>query len=214
MIRLLFVLYVVIEVVAFWSVAAAIGFGWAFLLVLLGSALGVIAFGAQARRLFESLSGRPGTRGSGRGSPRDSARGVGNALADGSLSMTGVAFLLVPGLVTSILGLLLLFPPTRKVLRPLVVRLGLRRVPMASSVAGARRARNRSRVVDGDVVDSSGADSPAAGSPAARSPAAGSSVADPTVIDGDVVDGHGAGGRNGALFPPVIPPASRPRSQN
>src|SRR5699024_11983260 len=84
--RLLFAGYVVVEVAALWAVAATIGVGWAILLVMLGSALGVIAFGTQSRRLLESLAGRTG-------SARGSARSVGHSLAAGSRWGTGEALL-------------------------------------------------------------------------------------------------------------------------
>src|SRR5699024_6181811 len=97
---------------ALWAVASWLGVGWAILLVMLGTAAGVIAFGTQTRRLVESMS--RGARGGRAGAPRGPAR----QLAEGSLSATGVALLLIPGLVTSVLGLLLLFPPTRRLLGP------------------------------------------------------------------------------------------------
>ncbi len=155
--RLLFAVYVVVEVAALWAVAATLGAGWAVLLLMAGTAAGVIAFGAQTRRLFAALAGR-----------RDDAaprreRGPAQALADGSLSMTGVALLLVPGLVTSVLGLALLFPPTRMALRPVVLALGLKRYPAAGmAAAGARRAwgARRTVVVDGEVVTGPAASAP------------------------------------------------------
>lgn len=182
MFRLLFLVYVVVEVAALWAVASWIGVGWAILLVMLGTAAGVIAFGTQTRRLVESLAGgRPGERG-GR------ARGPARQLAEGSMSATGVALLLVPGLVTSVLGLLLLFPPTRRLLGPAVVALGMRRLPVVGGVGnrmpGMRRGGG-ARVVDGEVIDpASGPGGPSAGGPSAH----------------------------GDLFPPVLPPSEgRPR---
>lgn len=185
MFRLLFAVYVVVEIAALWAVAATIGVGWAILLVMIGSALGVIAFGAQSRRLVESLAGRTDR-------PRGRAPSMGRSLADGSLSMTAVALLLTPGLVTSALGVLLLFPPTRIALRPVVMRLGLRHVSAAvgSVDAAARRPRSaRGDVIDGEVVD----DDP------------GANAADPAGPAGAT-----ARTPHGDLFPHVLPPSSRP----
>lgn len=177
MFRLLFLVYVVVEVAALWAVASWIGVGWAILLVMLGTAAGVIAFGTQTRRLVESLSrGRTGERASG-------ARGPARQLAEGSLSATGVGLLLVPGLVTSVLGLLLLLPPTRRLLGPAVVALGMRRLSVVGVVGTRMPGMRRSggaRVVDGEVVD----DPSRPGPPSAHDD----------------------------LFPPVLPPSEgRPR---
>ncbi|WP_182360027.1 FxsA family protein [Tomitella gaofuii] len=189
MFRLLFLVYLVVEIAALWAVAAWIGFGWAILLVMAGTAAGVIALGVKTRRWAESVSqaraaqGRPRAAG---------ARGPMQALADGSLSATGVGLLMVPGLVTSAAGLLLLFPPTRRLLSPVVVALGLRRFPVIGVVA-ARAARN-----------------------------GGASGAEGDVIDGEVVDGgadgpvydHGSGASGyETVFPPVLPPSSRGRAR-
>ena len=174
MLRLLFVVYVVVEVAALWAVGSALGAGWAVLLLMAGTAAGVIAFGAQSRRLLAALAGvrKNGSRGTAASDPARS-------LADGSLSATGVFLLLVPGLVTSCLGLALLFPPTRALLRPVVLATGLRRFPLAGVAgAGARRVWSRHVVVDGQVVDEqSGTDGP-----------------------------RGASDGYGPLFPPAIEP--------
>jgi UPF0716 protein FxsA len=47
---------------------------------------------------------------------------------DGGLVIFGGAFLITPGFITDILGLLLLFPPTRAVFRRLIVRRYARRL--------------------------------------------------------------------------------------
>ena len=50
-----------------------------------------------------------------------------SALADGALVATGSVLMFVPGLVTGVLGLLLLLPPTRAVARPVLEKLSNRR---------------------------------------------------------------------------------------
>ena len=78
-----------------------------------------------------------------------------NEVADGAMILFGGALMLTPGFLTDILGLLLLLPPTRALLRPLL----LRRVPVLlvrPTVAGPPRAGRRrptSYDVDGTVVE-------------------------------------------------------------
>ena len=113
---LLFVLYVVVEVAAVVAVGNAIGAVWTVCLLIAGSALGLVLVGSQGRRVMEGLRGAAlGLR-----SPE-------GAIADGVLVAVGAMLMFVPGLVTSVLGLLLLIPPTRSVLRPAVVYLATRR---------------------------------------------------------------------------------------
>ena len=64
---------------------------------------------------------------------------------------------MVPGLVTSVLGVLLLLPPTRALARPAVVALaarGLFRVPLVVANVGMPPNRpGRGDYIDGEVVD-------------------------------------------------------------
>ncbi len=63
---------------------------------------------------------------------------------DGVLVIFGGAFLLTPGFITDIIGLLLLIPPTRAVVRKVVVtRLGSRIVVSAVGRAGRGRTEGR-----------------------------------------------------------------------
>ena len=78
--------------------------------------------------------------------------------ADGALVLFGGALLLTPGFVTDALGLALLLPPTRAVVRRALLAVTMRRFP-AAGVAGmaasrfGRTRRPRPRVVDADVID-------------------------------------------------------------
>lgn len=76
-------------------------------------------------------------------------------VADGLLVLVGGLLLLVPGFVSDVLGLLLLLPPTRALLRRPATALVLARLgPLAAagSVFGGRRRTQRDDVVDGEVV--------------------------------------------------------------
>ena len=146
MIPALFVLYLVVEVAAVVWIGSAIGVGWTILLFLATWAIGLWLVRSQFRRVFDHL------RRAGQGTAS-----VGGAVADGALVATGTVLLIVPGLVTGVLGLLLLIPPTRRVLRPLAVLIGGRKLAVvaATGTAGAGvYSRTHSRtVVDGVVVE-------------------------------------------------------------
>ena len=66
-------------------------------------------------------------------------------VADGALVVLGGAFLLTPGFLTDVIGVLCLFPPTRALLRRALSRVVARRL----------LSRGPRTVVDGSVVDGS-----------------------------------------------------------
>ncbi|QCQ91112.1 FxsA family protein [Rhodococcus sp. SGAir0479] len=146
MFALLFVLYVVVEVGALIWVGSMVGVLWTVLLLIAGSAIGLVLVKSQWRAVMDGF--RRATRGE--ASPA-------GAVADGAMVAAGSVLMFVPGLVTSVLGLLMLLPPTRWALRPLVVLLAGKRaavtltgVEFATRAAGARRG---GAVIDGEVVD-------------------------------------------------------------
>ncbi|MGM7644754.1 FxsA family protein [Nocardia sp. JW2] len=141
MTALLFVLYLVVEIAALVALAQVIGVGWALLVLVAVSGVGLALLAKQGRRVFDRF--RRASRG------EVSAE---SAVADGLLVATGSVLLFVPGLVTGVLGLLALFPPTRALLRPVLEKLGTRRFGPLPSFAPAPY---RGVVVDagGDVVD-------------------------------------------------------------
>jgi UPF0716 protein FxsA len=129
-------LYVIVQVVA-----PAIGPVWTILLLGADSVLGAVLLKSQGRavwrRFNEALA-------AGRVPHRE--------VVDGVLVIFGGAFLITPGFLTDILGVLLLLPPTRNVIRRLVVaRLGQR---VAVGVAGrADRRTGRDFDVEGTATD-------------------------------------------------------------
>ncbi|MBF6331423.1 FxsA family protein [Nocardia transvalensis] len=135
---LLFALYLVVEITALVVVGHLIGALATILLLIAGSGLGLILVRSQGRRVFDQF------RRAGRGEIAP-----GTALADGALVGMGAVLMFVPGLVTSLLGLLLLLP-TRALLRPLLTTLAARRIDRLSMATGYHGV-----VVDpsGDVVD-------------------------------------------------------------
>jgi UPF0716 protein FxsA len=104
-------LYVIIQV------GDAIGVWWTLALLIADSVLGSVLLRNQGRaawrRSNETLAaGRPPAR----------------EVMDGGLVIFGGAFLITPGFITDILGVLLLFPPTRALFRRLLVRRYARRL--------------------------------------------------------------------------------------
>jgi UPF0716 protein FxsA len=135
----LFALYLVAEITALVVVGHFLGVVATILLLIAGSALGMVLVRSQGRRVVA------GFRRAGRGEITP-----GTAVADGALVALGAVLMFVPGLLTSIAGLLLLLP-TRALLRPLVSAFAVRRIDRLVMAGGGYRGT----VVDpsGEVVD-------------------------------------------------------------
>jgi UPF0716 protein FxsA len=67
---------------------------------------------------------------------------------DGALVIFGGAFLITPGFLTDVIGILLLLPPTRAVIRRLLIRRGGR---LLGFTAGTRRGAGPPPAADWDV---------------------------------------------------------------
>ncbi|WP_068163886.1 FxsA family protein [Rhodococcus phenolicus] len=139
MLPLLFLVYVVAEIAVLAALGSAIGAGYTVLLFLGVSVLGYLILGAQGRRALQNL-----------GKVRAGAS-PDRALTDGALVGLGAGLVLVPGLLTSVLGILLLLPPTRALLRPVVKVVAARKV--ADLAARGSWHGERITVVDGQVVE-------------------------------------------------------------
>jgi UPF0716 protein FxsA len=143
----LFGIYLVVELAVVVALASTIGFGWTVLVLLATFATGVALAGSQVRRhaarLQAGLTGRTG-------------RG---AVTDSVLVALGTVLVVIPGLASSVLGALLLLPPTRAAARPLVTAMAARRVPLITATApGAANgwgydAAGRGDYIDGEVID-------------------------------------------------------------
>jgi UPF0716 protein FxsA len=93
------------------QVADAFGILWTVILLIAGWPLGTWAIRSQGRAVWRRLSvavseGRP----------------PGREVLDGALVLIGGALLIIPGFITDALGILALLPPTRALLRWLLVR--------------------------------------------------------------------------------------------
>ncbi len=139
----LFLVYVLVELGVVVALASTIGLGWTFLAVVGTFFFGLVLAGSQLKRQARRLQ-------SGLVSPQ-------GAVTDGVLVALGTVLTVIPGLVTSALGLLLLAPPTRVLARPVVAGLaarGLGRVPFIVTAAGSTASRGaRGDYIDGEVID-------------------------------------------------------------
>lgn len=139
----LFLIYTLVELAVVVALASTIGFGWTVLLLVGSFALGLALAGSQVKRQIQRLQ-------SGLADPR-------GALSDGVLVALGTILTVVPGLVSSAFGVLLLLPPTRALARPAVAALaarGLLRMPVVVAGPAAAAFRpGRGDYIDGEVVD-------------------------------------------------------------
>ena len=107
----LFILVPLAELYVILKVGDAIGVLPTIALLAIDSVLGSLLLRAHGRSVWRRFNV---TMASGRVPHRD--------LIDGVLVVFGGAFLITPGFLTDIVGLLLLVPPTRSVIRRLVTR--------------------------------------------------------------------------------------------
>jgi UPF0716 protein FxsA len=111
MVFLLLLLWPIAELYVIVVVAEAIGALDTVLLLLAGVPLGTWALRSQGAAVWRRM-----TAAAAAGTPP--ARHV----IDGALVIVGGTLLIVPGFITDVLGILLLAPPTRALIRRLVVR--------------------------------------------------------------------------------------------
>lgn len=144
----LFLMYVVVELAVIAALTSTIGFGWSILALLATWLVGVSLAGSQLKRHLRRLQSGL------------TAAGVQGAAADSLLVALGTVLVVIPGLASSVVGSLLLLPPTRAVGRPLVTALAARRAPLvvAAGSGGAATgwgydASGRGDYIDGEVVD-------------------------------------------------------------
>lgn len=148
MLSRLLLIYAAVELAAVIALVSTVGWGWTLLVLLATSLLawGVLApmAGSQLLRQIRQLRSDPG------------------AVSDGTMVTLATVLILVPGLVTTALGLLLLVRPIRSLARPGLTALGvrgLRRMPLITDArlfgADGRRGDpgDGTDYIDGEVVD-------------------------------------------------------------
>ena len=156
--RLLAGLWALAEVLVLVLVASWIGLGWTILAALGTSALGCVLLARQGVRALTDLRERARTR-----------QGAGRALGDAGLVAAGGLLMVLPGFLGDVLGLLCLLPGTRGLVRTVLTRAVVGRLPDA--VRGPVRidstrvasvtdhepevyppGTERPRVIEGDVL--------------------------------------------------------------
>jgi UPF0716 protein FxsA len=161
---LLFVLFIVVPIVELYvliQIGQAIGILPTIALLILDSVLGAALMRSQGRAAWRRFN-----------LALAEGRVPGREVIDGVLVIFGGALLLTPGFLSDFLGLFLLLPPTRAIVRSVLVkRFGARLVASAAQGAqtrifsfgaqpgpGPRGFGADGRGVDDDIVDSSARD--------------------------------------------------------
>lgn len=145
----LFLLYAVIELAVIVALASTIGFGWTVLSLLATFVVGIALAGSQVRRHFRRLRS---------GIDPVSMHG---AAADSVLVALGTVLVVIPGLASSVVGALLLLPPTRAAARPMVAAMAVRRLPLITVAHAAGDPAPRGDYIDGEVIDVTDIEPPA-----------------------------------------------------
>ena len=133
----LFIIVPIIEIFAIITVGQAIGVWWTIALLIADSILGAWLMRSQGRAAWRRFNA---TLAEGRAPARE--------VLDGVLVIFGGALLLTPGFVTDIFGALFLIPPTRAVLRRVLVRRFAGRMIVSAPPSFGGRPRTRG---DADV---------------------------------------------------------------
>src|SRR5215213_3887288 len=140
----LFILVPIAELYVILKVGDAIGAIWTVLILAADSVLGSLLLRSQGRavwrRFNEALA-------AGRMPHRE--------VVDGVLVIFGGAFLITPGFITDVIGVLLLLPPTRSMFRGLLTRRAI--FGVTQGVAG-RGSRGTGYDVDGTAREREDAD--------------------------------------------------------
>jgi UPF0716 protein FxsA len=151
----LFLVYVLVELAVVVALASTIGLGWTLLLLVAAFVAGLALAGSQLKRQLTRL--------------RSGLTSQQSQLAtDGALVALGSVLVVVPGLVSTTAGLLLLLPPTRAVARPVLTAMAVRgigrRSPLitVTTVGADQYGRRPQRdYIDGEVIDVTEVDPPA-----------------------------------------------------
>lgn len=106
------VLYMLAETLAFWAVAEWIGVFWALIALFITMFFGMSIAGIEVRRLMGKQVEQAGD---GTYYVRDD--NVGKTAGNVGLTLAGGMLLSLPGFLTSFLGILLIFAPTRSLFR-------------------------------------------------------------------------------------------------
>ena len=138
----IFIVVPIAELYVIWQVGEAIGVVPTLLILAADSVIGSLLLKSQGRAVWKRFSD---TMAEGRIPHRE--------VLDGVLVIFGGAFLITPGFITDVIGILLLLPPTRALMRGLVVRARRGRVAIEVVGAAGRRARRARYDVEGTATE-------------------------------------------------------------
>jgi UPF0716 protein FxsA len=139
---LLFILVPIAELAVLIQVGQLIGVWWTVALLLADAVLGTLLWRSQGRAAWRRFNVAVAE---GRVPHRE--------VLDGVLVVFGGALLLTPGFITDVFGALFLLPPTRAVLRGLLVRRATLRVVGGAIPRRGPRPNGRLHDVKGTAVD-------------------------------------------------------------
>jgi UPF0716 protein FxsA len=139
---LLFLVLPVAELYVILKVGDSIGVWWTVLLLAADSLIGAMLLRNQGRAVWRRFN-----------AAMSEGRLPHREVMDGVLVVFGGAFLITPGFITDVIGVLLLLPPSRAVIRRILARRLSRRA--AEGVAGGRASRGprRTHDVDGSATE-------------------------------------------------------------
>jgi UPF0716 protein FxsA len=133
----IFIFVPIAELYVILKVGDAIGWQWTLLILAADSILGTVLMRSQGRAVWRRFQAAV-----------QAGRMPHREVIDGALVIFGGAFLITPGFLTDIVGIALLLPPTRAVIRRLLVRRGGR---LMGFTAGTRRSAGTPPPEDWDV---------------------------------------------------------------
>ena len=147
---LIFIVVPIVELALLIQVGQTIGVWWTIALLIADSILGAVLMRSQGRAVWRRFN-----------VALQEARPPAREVLDGVLVIFGGALLLTPGFISDFLGLLLLLPPTRAIVRRILVHRFADRMIASATRGGATvgfgpqpgRAGTRPGDVEGTAVD-------------------------------------------------------------
>jgi UPF0716 protein FxsA len=133
----IFIFVPIAELYVILKVSDAIGWLPTLLILVADSLLGTALMRSQGRAVWQRFQAAV-----------QAGRTPHREVIDGALVIFGGAFLITPGFLTDIIGIFLLLPPTRSVIRRLLIRRGGR---LLGFTAGTRRGAGPPPPADWDV---------------------------------------------------------------
>jgi UPF0716 protein FxsA len=139
---LLFIIVPIAELAVIIQVGQAIGVWWTIALLIGDSLLGSLLMRTQGRAVWRRFT-----------TAIAEGRVPAREAIDGVLVVFGGALLLTPGFISDVLGVLLLLPPTRALVRAVVVRRLAHRVVVSMTGGPPPGRPGRDSDVEGTAVD-------------------------------------------------------------